>query len=291
MKISIIGAGDVGTMTALFLNQRRYDNNKIILFDTELGIAEGKALDISQCNYKHVTGITNDYSVTKNSDFIVITIGSPLKFGMIREELISINENIVKDALDKSFEYSPNATFIIVSDPVDTMTYLAVKYLGAKGVKSDSIIGFGNDLDTSRFKYYLNKIGINDYSIAYVIGGHTGKTMIPIFKSDSSVDNDKLNVAIAQTKSGDSVTASLLGTSPSIASGYALCNLISFLCNFESNEFKCCSMYNPYLDVCIGTKIIKFNGAVERIECPAKYMGDYMVAVEDIKKLNSLLHV
>lgn len=292
MKISIIGAGNVGTMAAFFLKTNYYGpSNKVVLFDIKLGLAEGKVLDISQTlpDYK-ITGITNDYGSTKNSDYIIITSGTPRRPGMTREDLVSINEGIVKDVLDRSFEYSPNAKFIIVSNPVDTMTYLAVKHLGAKGVSSDNIFGFGNDLDTLRLKYYLKLKNIQ-YTDAYVIGGHGDKTMIPIVETKESVDVDKLKVAKEQTKSGGSAITSLLGTSASITPGYAISSLISFLSRSEFNGDRCCSIYDPNLDVCYGTRLININDHIRKVVCPIEYQKDLEESIAKIKEVNSLLHV
>ncbi len=292
MKISIIGAGNVGTMTALFLKQYYYrDRDKIILLDVKLGLAEGKAIDISQItdDYK-ITGVTNSYEVTKDSDFVIITSGSPRRPGMTREDLISINESIVKDVLDKSFEYSPNAKFIIVSNPVDTMTYLAVKYLGPKGVSPDNIFGFGNDLDTLRLQYYLKSLNIK-YQDAYVIGGHGDKTMIPVVDVVNSVDEDKLRVIKEQTKSGGSAITSLLGTSASITPGYAISLLIRFVSGSDHNLTRCCSVYDPILDACYGMRLININDKICKVACPVEYQKDLDESVAKIKEVNSLLHV
>lgn len=291
MKISIIGAGNVGTMTAFFLKNNYGPSNKVVLLDIKPGLAEGKVLDISQTipDYK-ITGVSNDYESTKNSDYIIITSGTPRRPGMTREDLVSINEGIVKDILDKSFEYSPGAKFIIVSNPVDTMTYLAVKHLGAKGVPSDNIFGFGNDLDTLRLKYYLRLKNIQ-YIDAYVIGGHGDKTMIPIVETKELVDVDKLRITKEQTKLGGSAITSLLGTSASITSGYAISSLISFLSGNEFNGNKCCSMYDSNLDVCYGTRLVNINNRIHKVVCPLKYQKDLKESIAKIKEVNSLLHV
>lgn len=290
MKISIIGAGNVGTMAAFFL-KNNYGSNKVVLLDIKLGLAEGKVLDIAQAipDYK-ITGITNDYESTKNSDYIIITSGTPRRPGMTREDLVSINEGIVKDVLDKSFEYSPNAKFIIVSNPVDTMTYLAVKHLGAKGVSPDNIFGFGNDLDTLRLKYYLKLKNVQCID-AYVIGGHGDKTMIPIVEAKTPIDVDKLRIAKEQTKSGGSAITSLLGTSASIAPGYAISLLVNFLSGNEFSGSRCCSVYDPNLDVCYGTRLVNINDCIHKVVCPLEYQKDLKESIAKIKEVNSLLHV
>lgn len=291
MKISIIGAGNVGAMAAYFLKNSYRSDDKIVLLDIKLGLAEGKALDIAQVNSNYkIIGVTDDYESTKNSDYIIITSGTPRRPGMTREDLISINEGIVKDVLDKSFEYSPTAKFIIVSNPVDTMTYLAVKHLGAKGVSSDNIFGFGNDLDTLRLIYYLKLKNIR-YNDAYVIGGHGDKTMIPIVESKAPFDVDKVRVAKEQTKSGGSAITSLLGTSASIAPGYAISSFVDFLSGGMYNQNKCCSVYDPNLDVCYGTRLVNINDHICKVVCPIEYQKDLEESIAKIKEVNSLLHV
>jgi len=292
MKISIIGAENIGTMVALFLKQYYYGSRyKVVLLDEKLGLAEGKALDISQIGEDYdLVGVTSNYEMTKNSDFIIITSESPWKSDMSIEEFISVNKNIVKGILDKSFIYSPKAKFIIVSNPVDTMTYFAVKYLGSKGVPSDNIFGFGNDLDVFRLEFYLKALNIK-YSDAYVIGGHGAGTMIPIVEADSPVDKDKLRVAKEQTKAGENTITSLLGTSASITPGYVISLLMRFVSGSDYNLTRCCSVYDPISDACYGMRLTNINGKICRVVCPVEYQKDLDESISKIKKVNSLLHV
>jgi malate dehydrogenase len=183
MKVTVVGAGNVGATCADVLAQREIAN-EIVLLDIKEGFAEGKAMDIMQCATTtgfntQVTGVTNDYSKTANSDVVVITSGIPRKPGMTREELISINAGIVKTVAESLLAHSPNAIIVVVSNPMDTMTYLTLK---ATGLPKNRIIGMGGTLDSSRFKYYLSKAldkPANDVS-AMVIGGHGDTTMIPL---------------------------------------------------------------------------------------------------------------
>ena len=183
MKVTIVGAGNVGASCADAISYRGIAS-EVVLLDIREGFAEGKAMDIMQCatntgfNTK-VSGVTNDYSKTANSDVVVITSGIPRKPGMTREELIGINAGIVKSVAENVLEHSPNAIVVVVSNPMDTMTYLALK---ATGLPKNRIIGMGGALDSSRFRYYLSKAldkPSNDIS-AMVIGGHGDTTMIPL---------------------------------------------------------------------------------------------------------------
>ena len=191
MKVTIVGAGNVGATCADAIAHRRIAS-EIVLLDIKEGFAEGKALDIMQTqttlgfNTK-VVGVTNDYSKTAESAVVVITSGIPRKPGMTREELIGINAGIVKTVAENLLKFSPNAIFIIVSNPMDTMTYLTFKSLG---LPKNKVIGMGGTLDSSRFKTYLSQAlnkPANDVS-AMVIGGHGDTTMIPLTRLASSTE-------------------------------------------------------------------------------------------------------
>ncbi len=182
-KVTVVGAGNVGATCAnvLALNEVA---NEVVLLDVKEGVAEGKAMDIMQTAQligfdTVVTGCTNDYSKTANSDVVVITSGIPRKPGMTREELIGVNAGIVKSVANSILANSPNAIIIVVSNPMDTMTYLALKSLG---LPKNRIIGMGGALDSSRFKYFLSqKLGVNANEVeGMVIGGHGDTTMIPL---------------------------------------------------------------------------------------------------------------
>jgi malate dehydrogenase len=182
-KVSVIGAGNVGATCAEAIANRRIAS-EIVLLDIKQGFAEGKALDMMQTatlnNFNtRISGVTADYSATANSDVVVITSGIPRKPGMTREELIGINAGIVKDVTSNILKYSPEAIIVVVSNPMDTMTYLALK---STGLPKNRIIGMGGILDSARFKCYLSaalNVPANDVQ-GYVVGGHGDTTMIPL---------------------------------------------------------------------------------------------------------------
>ena len=183
MKVSVIGAGNVGA-TAADVMASRSICSEIVLLDIKEGFAEGKALDIMQTSTTRgfdtiIQGTTGDYSKTKNSDVVVITSGIPRKPGMSRSELIGINAKIVKTVTSNILEHSKNPVIVVVSNPMDTMTYLTIK---TSGLDKRRIIGMGGALDSSRFKTYISKAlnkPANDIH-GMVIGGHGDKTMIPL---------------------------------------------------------------------------------------------------------------
>ncbi len=183
MKVSVIGAGNVGASCAEYIAINKIASEVVIL-DIKENFAEGKALDLMQTATLNgfntrITGSTNDYSKTANSEVVVITSGIPRKPGMTREELIGINAGIVKTVTENVLKHSPNAIIIIVSNPMDTMAYLALK---ESGLPKNRIIGMGGTLDSSRFKCYLSQalnVPASDVQ-GYVIGGHGDTTMIPL---------------------------------------------------------------------------------------------------------------
>ena len=185
MKVTVVGAGNVGASCAEYLAIKRIAS-EVVLLDIKEGLAEGKALDLSQTSTTlgfntKIIGITSDYSITSNSDVVVITSGIPRKPGMTREELIGINAGIVKDVSSNILNYSPNTIIVVVSNPMDTMTYLTLKITG---LPKNKVIGMGGALDSSRFKTYLSK-SINKPASdihAMVIGGHGDTTMIPLVR-------------------------------------------------------------------------------------------------------------
>ena len=183
MKATIVGAGNVGSSCAEYIAIKNIASD-VVLLDIKEGLAEGKALDLSQTSTtlgfnSRITGVTNNYAATAKSDVIVITSGIPRKPGMTREELIGINAGIVKSVIRNILKYSPEAVIVVVSNPMDTMTYLAIK---STGIPENKIIGMGGALDSSRFKTYLSReLGKPSSDIdAMVIGGHGDTTMIPL---------------------------------------------------------------------------------------------------------------
>ena len=279
MKVTIVGAGNVGATCADAIAYRRIAS-EIVLLDIKEGFAEGKALDIMQTqttlgfNTK-VTGVTNDYSKTAESAVVVITSGIPRKPGMTREELIGINAGIVKTVAENLLKFSPNAIFVIVSNPMDTMTYLTYKSLG---LPKNKVIGMGGTLDSSRFKTYLSQAlnkPANDIS-AMVIGGHGDTTMIPLTRLASYngipvsefLSQEQLAKVAADTMVGGATLTALLGTSAWYAPGASVAYLVDSILN-NQQKIIACSVYleGEYgqKDICIGVPCIIGKNGVEEI--------------------------
>lgn len=279
MKVTIVGAGNVGATCADVMAYRGIAS-EIVLLDIREGFAEGKALDITQCatntgfNTK-VTGVTNDYSKTAGSNVVVITSGIPRKPGMTREELIGINAGIVKSVAENLLQYSPEAIFVIVSNPMDTMTYLAYKSLG---LPKNRIIGMGGALDSSRFRTYLSlALGkpANDIS-AMVIGGHGDTTMIPLTRLASYngipvsqfLSQEQLDKVAADTMVGGATLTGLLGTSAWYAPGASVAYLVDSILNDQKKMIACSVFVEGEYgqnDICIGVPCIIGKNGVEEI--------------------------
>lgn len=279
MKVTIVGAGNVGATCADVMAYRGIAS-EIVLLDIREGFAEGKALDITQCatntgfNTK-VTGVTNDYSKTAGSNVVVITSGIPRKPGMTREELIGINAGIVKSVAENLLKYSPEAIFVIVSNPMDTMTYLAYKSLG---LPKNRIIGMGGALDSSRFRTYLSLAldkPANDIS-AMVIGGHGDTTMIPLTRLASYngipvsqfLSQEQLDKVAADTMVGGATLTGLLGTSAWYAPGASVAYLVDSILNDQKKMIACSVFVEGEYgqnDICIGVPCIIGKNGVEEI--------------------------
>ncbi|MGG7034326.1 MAG: malate dehydrogenase [Flavobacterium sp.] len=279
MKVTIVGAGNVGATCADSIAYKRIAS-EIVLLDIKEGFAEGKALDIMQTqttlgfNTK-VTGSSNDYSKTADSDVVVVTSGIPRKPGMTREELIGINAGIVKTVVENVLKYSPNAIFVIVSNPMDTMTYLALK---STGLPKNRIIGMGGALDSSRFKTYLSQAldkPANDIS-GMVIGGHGDTTMIPLTRLASYngipvsefLTNEQLNKVASDTMVGGATLTALLGTSAWYAPGASVAYLVDSILNNQNKMIACSVMLEGEYgqnDICIGVPCIIGKNGVEKI--------------------------
>jgi malate dehydrogenase len=279
MKITIVGAGNVGATCADVISYRGIAS-EICLLDIKEGFAEGKALDIFQCATTtgfdtKIYGSTNDYSKTANSDVVVITSGIPRKPGMTREELIGINAGIVKTVAENVLKFSPNTIIVVVSNPMDTMTYLALK---ATGLPKNRIIGMGGALDSSRFKTYLSLAldkPANDIS-GMVIGGHGDTTMIPLTRLASYngvpvsqfLSEEQLAKVAADTMVGGATLTGLLGTSAWYAPGASVAYLVDSILNDQKKMIPCSVMldgeYNQS-DICMGVPCIIGKNGVEQI--------------------------
>jgi len=279
MKVTIVGAGNVGASCAEYIALKRIAS-KVVLLDIKEGFAEGKALDLFQTATTlgfntALEGVTNNYKATAGSDVVVITSGIPRKPGMTREELIGINAGIVKSVSENILEHSPNAIIVVVSNPMDTMTYLALK---ATGLSKNRIIGMGGALDSSRFKAYLSlalKKPANDIH-GMVIGGHGDTTMIPLTRLASYngvpvsqfLSQTELDQVAADTMVGGATLTKLLGTSAWYAPGASVAYLVDSILNDQKRMIPC----SVYLegeygqnDICIGVPTIIGANGVESI--------------------------
>ncbi|RVT77583.1 malate dehydrogenase [Flavobacterium sufflavum] len=279
MKVTIVGAGNVGATCADVISYRGIAS-EVVLLDIKEGFAEGKALDIMQCATDtgfntRVIGVTNDYSKTANSDVVVVTSGIPRKPGMTREELIGINAGIVKLVVENILKYSPDTIIVMVSNPMDTMTYLALK---STGLPKNRIIGMGGILDSSRFRTYLSLAldkPANDVS-GMVIGGHGDTTMIPLTRLASYngipvsqfLSEEVLQKVAADTMVGGATLTGLLGTSAWYAPGASVAFLVDSILN-DQKRMIACSVYveGEYgqNDICIGVPCIIGKNGVEEI--------------------------
>ena len=279
MKVTVIGAGNVGASCAEYISQNEIAS-KVVILDIKEGFAEGKALDLYQTATTlgfntSIKGVTNDYSETSGSDVVVITSGVPRKPGMTREELIGINAGIVQKVSENVLKYSPDAIIVVVSNPMDTMTYLALK---ATGLPKNRIIGMGGALDSSRFKTYLslalNKPA-NDIQ-GMVIGGHGDTTMIPLHRLatyngipvSQFLEEKVIQKVVADTMVGGATLTKLLGTSAWYAPGASVAYLVDSILNDYKKIIPCSVFldgeYN-LRDICIGVPCIIGANGVESI--------------------------
>ncbi|MBP6386714.1 MAG: malate dehydrogenase [Pseudarcicella sp.] len=279
MKITVIGAGAVGATTADNIVRKELAD-QVVLLDIKEGVAEGKALDMFQTAAllgwdTCFTGVTNNYAATANSDVVVITSGLPRKPGMTREELIGVNAGIVKSVVSNILEFSPNAIFVVVSNPMDTMTYLALQ---TAGISKHKVIGMGGALDSARFKCYLSKamnISSNDLH-ASVIGGHGDTTMIPLTRLATwsgvpvtqFLDSATLDKIAADTMVGGATLTALLGTSAWYAPGAATLAVVEAIVRDEKKVIPC-SVYleGEYgqSDICMGVPVVLGKNGWEKI--------------------------
>ncbi|HQS24047.1 MAG: malate dehydrogenase [Sphingobacteriia bacterium 24-36-13] len=279
MKVTVVGAGAVGATCADNIARKELCT-ELVLLDIKEGFAEGKAQDMMQTAAllgfdTKITGSTNDYSKTAGSDVVVITSGLPRKPGMTREELIGTNAGIVKGVCENILKYSPNAIIIVISNPMDTMTYLA---LTATGLPKNRIIGMGGTLDSSRFKYQLSQhLNCSPADLnALVVGGHGDTTMIPLIRYatwNSAPVTDFLSVEQQQqivndTMVGGATLTKLIGTSAWYAPGAAGAALVESIVRDEKKLFTCCvSLEGEYgqNDICLGVPVTIGKNGWEKI--------------------------
>ena len=306
MKVTIVGAGNVGASCAEYILIKQIAE-EVILLDIKDGFAEGKALDLTQTTStlgfkSQVMGVTNEYEKTSNSDVVVITSGIPRKPGMTREELIGINAGIVKSVSENLLKFSPNAIIIVVSNPMDTMTYLVNKSFN---IPKNRIIGMGGILDSSRFKTYISKSSgyPQDQIEAMVIGGHGDTTMIPL-TSLAKCNNELLTNILSEdevlkiasdTMVGGATLTKLLGTSAWYAPGASVSYLVNAIVNDTKEVLPCSVLLEGEYDVkdlCIGVPVkIGKNGFEEvvQLDLNNKDLEMFQNSVSAVKETNSAL--
>ena len=306
MKITVVGAGAVGASCAEYIALKNFASEVVIL-DIKDGFAEGKAMDLMQTaslnNFDtKIIGTTNDYSKTSASNICVITSGIPRKPGMTREELIGINAKIVSEVSSSLIRFSPNTILIVVSNPMDSMTYLVHK---KTGLSKNRIIGMGGALDSARFKYRIAEAlncPISDVD-GIVIGGHSDKGMVPLiskatrnsirisnFLSDEILENIK-----QETKIGGATLTKLLGTSAWYAPGAAVSSIVQSIACDQHKMFPCSALLNDEYglsELCIGVPVILGKNGIEKIielELDDSEYEHLKQSAESVKKTNNLL--
>ena len=306
MKVTVVGAGAVGASCAEYIAIKDFAS-EVVLLDIKEGFAEGKAMDLMQTASLNgfdtrIIGTTGDYSKTAGSDICVITSGIPRKPGMTREELIGINAGIVKTVSSSLVAHSPNTILIVVSNPMDTMTYLVHK---TTDLPKSRIIGMGGALDSARFKYRLAEaLGapISDVD-GMVIGGHSDKGMVPLTRLATRnsvpvtefISQDRLDQVLEDTKVGGATLTKLLGTSAWYAPGAAVSGLVQAIACDQKKMFPCSTLLEGEYglnDLCIGVPVILGKNGIEKVveielsEGEKAHMNDSAVGVS---KTNGLL--
>jgi malate dehydrogenase len=279
MKVTVVGAGAVGATVADNIARKELCE-ELVLLDIKEGVAEGKALDMTQTaallNFDtKIIGSTNDYSKTAGSGVVVITSGLPRKPGMTREELIGVNANIVKGVAENILTHSPNAIFIIISNPMDTMTYLTLQ---ATGLPKNRIIGMGGALDSARFKCYLSlALGCSPADLnAIVIGGHGDTTMIPLIRYATwnsvpvteFLSAEQQKQIVADTMVGGATLTKLIGTSAWYAPGAAGAAMVEAIVRDEKKLIACSVPLDGEYgqkDICLGVPVILGKNGWEKI--------------------------
>jgi len=278
MKVTVVGAGNVGATCANVLATREVCN-EVVLLDIKEGFAEGKALDIWETSpinlYDTRTiGSTNDYNKTAGSDVVVITSGLPRKPGMSRDDLIATNAGIVKSVTEQIMVHSPEAILVIVSNPLDVMTYCA--YLTA-GIDSTKVIGMAGILDTARYRSFLaEELNVSPKDIQAVLMGGHGDTMVPLPRYTTvggipvteMIDGDKLDAIVNRTKKGGGEIVNLLGTSAWYAPGAAAAQMVEAIVKDQRRVFPACVwMQGEYgiSDMYLGVPVILGKNGIEKV--------------------------
>jgi len=306
MKVTVVGAGAVGASCAEYIAIKDFAA-EVVLVDIKEGFAEGKAMDLMQCASLNsfdtkITGATNDYAKTAGSDVAVITSGIPRKPGMTREELIGINAGIVKTVSENLLKHSPEVILIVVSNPMDTMAYLAHK---ATGLPRNRIIGMGGALDSARFKYRLSEaVGCPASDVdGMVIGGHSDVGMVPLIgqatrnsvRVSEFLSEDRMSEVVEATKVGGATLTGLLGTSAWYAPGAAVSALVQAIAQDSQKMFPCSALLEGEFglnDLSIGVPCILGKNGIEKIveiKLSDAEKAKLTESAEGVKKTNALL--
>ena len=306
MKVTVVGAGAVGASCAEYIAIKNFAD-EIVLIDIKEGFAEGKAMDLMQCASlngfdSQITGTTNDYSKTAGSDVAVITSGIPRKPGMTREELIGINAGIVKMVSENLIKHSPEVIIIVVSNPMDTMAYLAHK---ATGLPRNRVIGMGGALDSARFKFRLAEaLGCPASDVdGMVVGGHSDTGMVPLIgkaarnsvKVSEFLSEERMQQVVEDTKVGGATLTKLLGTSAWYAPGAAVSEMVKAIALDSKKMFPCSALLEGEYglnDLSIGVPCIIGKNGIEKIvevSLSEAEMEKLHTSAVGVKKTNALL--
>lgn len=306
-KVTVIGAGNVGATCANAIAHLKICS-ELVLLDIKEGISEGKAIDMMQTAKMYgfdtrIKGVTNDYAATRNSDVVIITSGIPRKPGMTREELIGVNAGIVNGVVTSALKYSPKAIFIVISNPMDTMTYLALK---ASGLPKNRVIGMGGQLDSSRFCYYLSqalKAAPSDVE-GIVIGGHGDTTMVPLISKATykcapvakTLKKAVCQKVVADTMVGGATLTKFLGTSAWYAPGASCAVMVKSILLDEKKVFPCCCYLEGeygHEDLCIGVPAVIGKRGCEKVlsyELTAEEKASFDKSAAAVKNVNNVLY-
>ncbi len=306
MKVTVVGAGAVGASCAEYIAIKDFAS-EVVLVDIKEGFAEGKAMDLMQTASLNgfdtkITGTTGDYSKTAGSDVVVITSGIPRKPGMTREELIGINAGIVKEVSSNLLKHSPEAIVIVVSNPMDTMTYLVHK---TSGLPKHRIIGMGGALDSARFKYRLAEAldaPISDVD-GMVIGGHSDTGMVPLIdhatrnsiRVSEFLDAEQMEYVVQETKVGGATLTKLLGTSAWYAPGAAVSGLVQAIACDQKKIYPCSALLEGEYglnDICLGVPVVLGKNGIEKIvsiELSEDEKAKVAASAEGVAAVNALL--
>lgn len=308
MKVTVVGAGAVGASCAEYIAIKNFAS-EVVLVDIKEGFAEGKAMDLMQTASLNgfdtkITGTTGDYSKTAGSDVVVITSGIPRKPGMTREELIGINAGIVKEVSSNLLKHSPEAIVIVVSNPMDTMTYLVHK---TSGLPKHRIIGMGGALDSARFKYRLAEAldaPISDVD-GMVIGGHSDTGMVPLIdhatrnsiRVSEFLDAEQMEYVVQETKVGGATLTKLLGTSAWYAPGAAVSGLVQAIACDQKKIYPCSALLEGEYglnDICLGVPVVLGKNGIEKIvsiELSEDEKAKVAASAEGVAAVNALLNL